>query len=144
MPIVKRSALVPYSAEVMYGLVNDIESYPQFLPWCSAAAVFNRNEDEVWARIQISKGALQKSFTTINRLQRNKMIEIRLQEGPFRRLEGFWQFDALRDDASKVSLDLSFEFAGPVMSQLVGPIFSQIANSLVASFCKRADQVHGV
>jgi ribosome-associated toxin RatA of RatAB toxin-antitoxin module len=143
MAMVKRSALVPYRAEFMYGLVDDIESYPRFLPWCRAATVDRINEDEVRATIQISKGALQKSFTTINRLQKNKMMEIRLVEGPFKRLEGFWQFDALSESACKVSLHLSFEFAGPVISRVVGPVFHQIANSLVDAFCKRARDLHG-
>jgi ribosome-associated toxin RatA of RatAB toxin-antitoxin module len=143
MAIVKRSALVPYRPEYMFGLVNDIESYPRFLPWCRSTRIHSRNEDEVRATIQISKGALQKSFTTVNRLQKNKMMEIRLVEGPFRRLEGFWLFDALGEDGCKISLDLNFEFAGPVMSRIVGPVFHQIANSLVDSFCKRARDLHG-
>jgi len=143
MAMVKRSALVPYRADFMYGLVDDIESYPRFLPWCRSATVDRINEDEVRATIQISKGALQKSFTTINRLQKNKMMEIRLVEGPFKRLEGFWQFDALSESACKVSLHLNFEFAGPVISRVVGPVFHQIANSLVDAFCKRARDLHG-
>ena len=142
MAVVKRSALVPYRAEFMFGLVNDIESYPRFLPWCRSAVIHCRDDDEVRATIQMSKGALQKSFTTVNRLQKNKMMEIRLVEGPFRRLEGFWRFDRLSEDACKVSLDLSFEFAGPIMSRVVEPVFHQIANSLVDAFCKRASDLH--
>ena len=96
----------------MYDLVNDIEAYPLFLPWCRSTTVHSRSDDEVRATIEIAKGRLQKSFTTLNRLQRNKMMEVRLLEGPFRRLDGFWRFDALSEDACKVSLDLEFEIAG--------------------------------
>ena len=143
MATVKRQALVTYSAEQMFGLVNDIEHYPQFLPWCRSTQIQFRDEDEVRATIEISKGALQKSFTTVNRLQRNKMMEMRLVEGPFKRLDGFWRFDALRQDASKVTLDLDFEFAGQWMSRLAGPIFHQIANNLVDAFCRRANDLYG-
>lgn len=143
MASVKRQALVPHSAEQMFGLVNDIEAYPHFLPWCRSTQVQFRDEDEVRATIEISKGPLQKSFTTLNRLQRNKMMEIRLVEGPFRRLDGYWRFDALRQDACKVTLDLDFEFAGAITSRLIGPVFHQIANNLVDAFCRRASDVYG-
>ncbi len=143
MATVRKSALVPHSAAQMFRLVNEVENYPQFLPWCSKTTVHHRDEDKVQATIEMHKGPLRKSFTTLNRLQRNKMMEIRLVEGPFRRLEGFWRFESLRDDACKVSLDLDFEFSGPLMSKLVGPVFHQIANTLVESFCQRAGQVYG-
>ena len=143
MPSVKRSALVPFSAIQMYALVNDIESYPEFLPWCRSTRILDRNDDEVRATIEMQKSALHKSFTTINRLQPGKMMEVSLVEGPFRKLDGFWRFEALREDASKVSLDLDFELAGPVVSRVVGPIFHQIANSVVDAFCKRAVEVYG-
>ena len=134
---------MPYAAPRMFDLVNDIESYPSFLPWCRSTTVHSRTEDEVRATIEMAKGGLQKSFTTVNRLQRNKMVEVRLLEGPFRRLDGFWLFDALREDASKISLDLEFEIAGTIASKLVGPVFSEIANSLVDAFCRRATDLYG-
>ncbi len=140
MATVKRSALVPYPASLMYQLVNKVENYPAFLPWCRSTRVHHRDADQVRATIEIHKGPVRKSFTTVNRLQPNKMVEIRLVEGPFRRLEGYWRFEALRDDACKVTLDLEFEFSGPLMSKLIGPVFNQIANTLVDSFCKRASE----
>ena len=142
MATVKKSALVPFPASRMYELVNEVENYPAFLPWCRSTTVHHRDEDQVRATIEINKGPVRKSFTTLNRLQPNKMVEIRLVEGPFRRLEGFWRFDPLREDACKVSLDLEFEFSGPVMSRLLGPVFDQIANTLVESFCRRASEVN--
>jgi ribosome-associated toxin RatA of RatAB toxin-antitoxin module len=143
MSTVNRSALVTYTPEQMYALVNDIEAYPQFLPWCRRARVLSRDEDEVRATIEFAKGHIHKSFTTRNRLQPNKMIEVRLITGPFRRLDGFWRFDRLGPGASRVCLDLEFEFANMVLSLAVGPVFNQIANTLVDAFVKRAPQVYG-
>ncbi|MCG5499605.1 type II toxin-antitoxin system RatA family toxin [Ectothiorhodospira lacustris] len=144
MPSISRHALVPYTPKEMFDLVNDVEAYPRFLPGCRSSAVLSANEDEVKASIELAKGAVGKSFTTRNRLQRNKMIEMRLVEGPFRHLEGFWRFDAMSDTASRVSLDLEFEFSNRIMSMAFGPIFHQLANTLVDSFVKRAREVYGV
>lgn len=143
MPTVNRQAFVPYSPQEMYTLVNDVRAYPQFLPGCRSSAVLSENEDEVTASIELAKGAVRKSFTTRNRLQTNKMIEVRLVDGPFRHLEGFWRFDAMGDKATRVSLDLEFEFSSRLMGTVIGPIFNQVANSLVDSFVKRARQVYG-
>ena len=115
-----------------------------FLPWCRSTAVLERNEQQVKASIEIAKGALNKSFTTINRMQHNKMIEMRLIEGPFKHLEGFWRFDALKDaNACKISLDLDFEFESKLIAFAVGAVFNQIANTMVDAFCKRAVEVYG-
>ncbi len=143
MATVKKSALVLYSAAEMYALVEDIEAYPRFLPWCRSTQVLSRNEDEVRATIEMVKGGVHKSFTTCNRMQNHKMIDIRLLEGPFKRLEGYWRFEPLRADASKVSLDMEFEFASSLLRVAVEPVFKQIANSLVDAFCKRAVELYG-
>jgi ribosome-associated toxin RatA of RatAB toxin-antitoxin module len=143
MPNIHKSALVPYSTAQMFALVDDIDSYAQFLPWCRSSQVLSRSEDEVRATLEIAHGSLRKSFTTRNRTQMDKMIEMRLEEGPFRHLEGFWRFDVLGEQASKVSLDLDFEFSSKLVGLAMGPVFSQIANSLVDAFTKRAVQVYG-
>lgn len=143
MPAIHRSALVPYSPAEMYSLVNDIDSYPQFLPWCKSARVLSRGDDEVRASLELARGGFEKSFTTCNRLQKNKMIEMRLVEGPFRHLEGFWRFEPLGEQACKVSLDMDFEFANKLVGLALGSLFNQIANTLVDSFCKRAIDVYG-
>lgn len=140
---VSRNALVPYAAGEMYALVDDIAAYPRFLPWCKSTTVLSRNEDEVRASIELARGGIQKSFTTCNRNQRNKMIEMRLVEGPFHHLEGFWRFDALDERACKVSLDMDFEFSNKWVGLAIGPVFNQIANSLVDAFCQRAVEVYG-
>ena len=143
MTTINKSALVAYSAAQMYALVNDIKSYPYFLPWCSDSSVLSQDEDEIRATVVIAHGSLNKSFTTCNRLQRDKMVEMRLEKGPFKRLEGFWRFDVLGEQACKVSLDLEFEFKNRLVGMAMGPIFSQIANTLVDAFSKRAVDVYG-
>jgi ribosome-associated toxin RatA of RatAB toxin-antitoxin module len=141
--IISKSALVPYSAAQMFDLVDDIKSYPQFLPWCGGAQELSRNADEVRASVHIAYSGLNKSFTTRNLMQKNKMIEMTLINGPFKHLHGFWRFDALRDDACKVRLDLEYEFSSMLIGLAAGPVFGQIANSLVDSFCKRAHALYG-
>lgn len=144
MTLISRNALVSYSVEEMYALVDDIEAYAEFLPWCRSTDVIFRNENEVQASIEIARGALNKSFTTLNRLQKDKMIEMRLVKGPFNHLQGYWRFDALKDNkASKISLDLDFEFENKLVALAVGSVFNQIANSMVDAFCKRAVEVYG-
>lgn len=143
MATVKKSALVLYSAAEMYNLVNDIEAYPQFLPWCRSARIVPCGPNELRATIEMAKGGVHKSFTTHNRMREPDTIDIRLLEGPFKQLEGHWRFEALRANASKVSLDMEFEFSSALLRMAIEPVFKQIANSLVDAFCKRAVEVHG-
>lgn len=142
MTAVNKSRVVAFTCEQMYGLVNDIELYAQFLPYCSESIVHHRDNDEVQATLVIGAGGMTKSFTTRNRLQTNKMIEIRLVDGPFSHLEGFWRFDTV-DEGCKISFDLEFEFAGRMISMFLGPIFEQITDKMVDSFCDRAEAIYG-
>ncbi len=143
MAHISRSALVPYSTEQMYHLVDSIPLYPQFLPWCRTAQEYERNSEEVKASIEIAKGAVTKHFTTLNRLEPHKSIEMQLVDGPFKHLHGFWRFSPLQSNACKVSLDLDFEFSNKLLSLAIGPIFNQIANTLVDSFVERAKKLYG-
>ena len=143
MAIINRHAIVAYSPAQMYDLVNDVEAYPEFLPWCNSSKMISCEEDEIHASLDLAIGGLQKSFTTCNRLQKDKMIEIRLIDGPFKHLEGFWRFDEIEGKGSKISLDMEFEFAGMLLDMAIGPIFYQMANSLVDAFSKRAEVVYG-
>ncbi len=142
MSEVRKTAIVPYPAAHLYHLVNEVEAYPQFLPWCANSKIVSRTPTEMWATITMQKGQLRKAFTTRNRLDPDKRISLRLVDGPFRRLEGEWRFDAIDDHTCRVSLDLEFEFSGPLLKLLIGPLFDQIAHSLVDAFCRRAAQVH--
>jgi len=141
MPIINRSALVPHTTEEMFQLVDDVDRYVEFLPWCTESRVLERSEDEVVATILLSKGSLNKAFTTRNLLQKHKMIEMRLVDGPFKHLQGFWRFDSLNDHACKVSLDLDYEFSSKLVALAIGPVFNQIANTLVDAFVVRAKEL---
>jgi ribosome-associated toxin RatA of RatAB toxin-antitoxin module len=142
MTNVKKSRTVPYSCEQMYNLVNDVESYGEFLPYFAGSVVHHRDEDEVQATLSVTAAGIQKSFTTRNRLQTNKMIEIRLVDGPFSHLEGFWRFDDT-SEGCLISFDLEFDFAGRMFSMLLGPAFEQVTNKMVDAFCDRAQALYG-
>jgi coenzyme Q-binding protein COQ10 len=140
---IHRSALVPYSGHEMFSLVSDIPSYPQFLPWCGGAQILKQSEDIVEAAITIAYHGVHKTFTTRNLLQQDKMMEIRLVEGPFRYLHGYWRFTSLDAHASKIELDLEFEVANRLVSVVLTPVFSGIANQLVDAFHARAMALYG-
>lgn len=142
MTLVQKSALVKFSAQQMFDLVNDIESYPKFLPWCSGSRVLKREGDYIEAELMISKGGFKKSFSTRNKIDQGGVITVSLLDGPFTHLEGVWKFMPLRDDASKISLDLEFEMSGKLASLAFGAVFNQICNTMVSSFTNRARQVY--
>ena len=144
MAHIKRSALVYYSPAEMYRLVNNVDDYKSFLPWCASSEIKTETDTEMIASVEIAKGILNKTFTTRNKLQKDYRIELELVDGPFKKLSGFWQFDTLKaENACKVNLELEFEFDNAMMSLAAKPIFTKIANSLVDSFCKRAVDVYG-
>ncbi|MDO8706329.1 MAG: type II toxin-antitoxin system RatA family toxin [Sulfuricaulis sp.] len=143
MTAIHRSAIVPYSARAMFELVADIPSYPKFLPWCGGARILSSQGDEVIAAIDIAYSGVHRTFTTRNLLQHNKMMEIRLLEGPFSNLQGFWQFKSLDEHSSKISLDLEFEVANKIVGLALTPVFSNIANQLVDRFHRRAVELYG-
>ena len=143
MATIAKSALVQHRATEMFALVDDVSSYKDFLPWCGGSEELSRNDDEVKASVMIAHSGLNKSFTTLNRLQKDKVIEMSLIDGPFKHLHGFWRFDELSVDACKISLDLEYEFSNRLIGMVVGPVFGQIANTLVDSFCQRAEVIYG-
>lgn len=142
MPVVKKSALVRHSAEQMFDLVADVEGYPKFLPWCHSTEVLSHNEDQLCGRIEVARLGVRQVFSTCNKLDRPRHMQIDLMDGPFRKLTGGWTFTPLRADACKVELELDFEFSGRLIDRAFGGIFGQIANSLVDAFVKRADEVY--
>jgi ribosome-associated toxin RatA of RatAB toxin-antitoxin module len=143
MTVVQKSALVKYSARQMFDLVNDIEAYPQFLPWCVASRIIKQEGDIVDAELTISKGGFKKSFSTRNKIDDGGRITVSLLEGPFTYLEGVWNFMPLREDASKIALDLEFEMPSMLANIAFGAVFNQICNTMVTSFTERAKQVYG-
>ncbi len=143
MTLVQKSALVRYSALQMFDLVNDIESYPKFLPWCAGSRIIKREDDYVEAELLISKGGFKKSFSTRNKIDQGGKITVSLLDGPFSYLEGVWNFMPLREDASKISLDLEFEMSSALASLAFGAVFNQICNTMVTSFTDRAKEIYG-
>ena len=141
--VVQKSALVKFSARQMFELVEDVESYPKFLPWCGGSRILRREGDIVEAELQIAKAGFHKSFATRNRLEKYGKIYMNLLEGPFSSLEGVWNFIPLREDASKITLDLEFEIAGKLAALAFGPVFNQICNTMVTSFTQRAKTIYG-
>lgn len=140
---IQRSALLPYPARALYDLVNDVASYPQFLPWCSRAEVLSADEQHMRASLTVAKGGLTQTFVTRNDLHPGQSIVMNLEDGPFSQLHGVWEFKALNEKACKISLDLSFDYAGSLVKATLGPLFNQAANTMVDAFCQRAKQLHG-
>ncbi|HKJ89465.1 MAG TPA: type II toxin-antitoxin system RatA family toxin [Gammaproteobacteria bacterium] len=143
MPSLERSDVVPYSPDQMYALVMDIESYPEFLSWCSHGRILTREEDSLTAELTLEYKSLRKSFSTRNSFQRPKLVEMRLLEGPFRFLEGVWTFEDLEGRGTRVHMSIQFEFVNRMLSMMVGPVFHRAVDTLVSDFRKRAEAVYG-
>lgn len=143
MAVVHKSVLVGYSAEQMFALVERVEDYPKFLPWCGGVDVKKREGDQLVATLKINYHGVRQSFTTENTNTPPTAMVMRFVDGPFRQFEGAWTFKPLRADACKVEFNLRYEFSSRILEQIIGPVFNMIANSFVDSFSKRADVVYG-
>jgi ribosome-associated toxin RatA of RatAB toxin-antitoxin module len=143
MPIVKKNALVPFSATAMFDLVAAVEEYPEFLPWCGGTEVHQRTDQGLVATIRIAYRGMSQSFTTENLHERPNRIEIKLRDGPFSRLHGVWTFKALTPEACRVDLEMDYEMRNGVIAQLLGPVFGQIAQTQVDAFVNRAEALAG-
>lgn len=138
MRTVERSALVPYTPEQMFALVQDIERYPEFVPWVARATVLSRTPTEVVGRLEMERSGFRETFTTRNLLQPPQRMELELLEGPFKSLDGVWSFDGIGDRGTKIGLVMRFEFANPVTSLLLSRTFEKSCNQLVDAFVSRA------
>lgn len=138
---VQRSALVRHSADAMYSLVDDIESYPEFLPWCRQSEVHFRQGPVVEATLDLHRGELSRQFRTRNTAIGKSIIDMQLVDGPFRHLVGRWSFTQLGESGSKVALDLEFEFSNSAVDLIFGAFFEETCNSLVQAFTRRADAI---
>jgi ribosome-associated toxin RatA of RatAB toxin-antitoxin module len=139
---VRRSALLPYSAGQMYGLVADVLRYPEFLPWCTGARVLAAEGEFVTVTLGLQRGIARGSFTTRNRLVPERSMEMRLVEGPFAMLEGRWDFAPIAEAGTRADLQVRFETRGLLGGIALGPAFEQICNQLVDAFARRARQVY--
>ena len=142
MSSLQQSAIVPYSAAQMYALVDDVARYPEFVPWCVKAEILAQSDATMRARVSVAKGALSYSFTTDNQRQPVSLIEMRLVEGPFKRLQGAWRF-VESPLGCKVSLALEFEFASKLLALTLSPLFKAVTGSMVNSFRTRAENLYG-
>ena len=140
---VKRSALTPYSPAQMFALVEDIERYPEFLPWVTRAELLERKDNEVIGRLEMHRAGVTEKFTTRNVLDPPREITLQLVSGPFRTLEGRWTFENIADRGAKVSLFVRFEFANPVLALLLTRTFEKNCTDLLNAFVTRARRVYG-
>jgi len=143
MPAVDRSALVDHSATEMFALVEDVESYPRFLPWCERATVAARDPNRTVATLYLDFHGLKEHFTTENAIRPGELIHMKLVSGPFRSLEGSWRFTALAEHACKIEFSLRYEFSNSLLEKLIGPVFNRIADSFVDAFVRRASETLG-
>jgi len=140
---ISKSAIVPYTPQQMFELVNNIDDYSQFLNWCDSSSILNQSDDQITASVQINQGGLKQSFSTLNTLTPYKSIEMQLLDGPFDELFGEWRFETLGENASKVHLTLQFKFKSMLIDMALSPIFKSIANSQLDAFVARAKYIYG-
>jgi ribosome-associated toxin RatA of RatAB toxin-antitoxin module len=143
MALVQKSVLIPFSAEQMFVLVDNVADYPQFLPWCGGTSVVRINENTVHATVLIDYYHIKQSFTTVNVSRRPERIDILLKDGPFRQLDGSWHFIPLAETACKIEFQLHYEFSSKLLEKVFGPVFSYIANSFVDAFIHQAENIYG-
>jgi ribosome-associated toxin RatA of RatAB toxin-antitoxin module len=142
MASVDKTVLVAHSVEQMFNLVDRVEDYPKFLPWCGGASIAELDGTRVHATVHIDYHHIKQSFTTENNRTPPYQIDIALLDGPFRRLDGCWRFIRLSDSACKIEFRLHYEFSSKLLEKLVGPVFHYIANSFVDAFIYRAEKVY--
>jgi ribosome-associated toxin RatA of RatAB toxin-antitoxin module len=142
MESVEKTVLVAYSAEQMFSLVDHVEDYPKFLPWCGGASAAAMQGSTVLATVHIDYHGLKQSFTTVNVREPPNQIDMTLQHGPFKHLDGCWRFIPLSPSACKIELRLHYEFSSKLLEKVVGPVFHYIANSFVDAFIHRAEKVY--
>lgn len=143
MPHVEKSALVPYSAADMFALVDAVERYAEFLPWCGGTEQVNHSETVKLATIHIDYRGIRQSFTTENTRVGCEQMQMKLRDGPFSQLDGVWRFQALGEAACKVSLALDYGFSNALLEKAVGPVFGMIASTMIERFVARADAIYG-
>lgn len=141
MTVIEKSVLIARTAQNMFDLVDGVEDYPKFLPWCGGTELIERTATVTAARIHIDYHGIKAHFSTQNTKDAPHRIEIKLRDGPFRRLDGGWRFTALGDVGCKVEFHLNYEFSSKILEKALGPVFSHIVGSFVDAFVKRAHQV---
>ncbi len=140
---IRRSALVKYSPAQMFDLVNEVEAYPKRFPWCAGAEILESQQDVLVARLDLKFAGFHQSFTTRNTVDPPKRLTMDLVDGPFRSLEGVWDFIALGDAGCKVAFALDFDYAGRLGGSALKLGFQGLAGRMVGDFCREAERVYG-
>jgi ribosome-associated toxin RatA of RatAB toxin-antitoxin module len=140
---ISKSAIVPYTPQQMFELVNNINDYSQFLNWCDSSSILNQSDNQITASVEINKGGIKQTFSTLNTLTPYQSIAMELVDGPFDELSGEWRFEPLGDNAAKIHLDLQFKFKSMLIDMTLSPVFKNIANSQLDSFVERAKYIYG-
>ena len=143
MAVVEKSVLIEHTAAEMFTLVDDIERYPEFLPWCGGVEVHERTGQQTSATLHINYHGIKANFSTVNQKEFPCLMTLKLRDGPFKALDGRWRFTPLGETACKAEFKLHYEFASKPLESAVGPVFNMIANTFIDSFVKRAKIVHG-
>lgn len=143
MPEVRKTVIVPYTPAQMFALVDGVERYPEFLPWCTGTVVLLRDAQVTRAALEVGFRGVKQRFATENHNTPPGVIQMKLLEGPFRSLDGEWRFGDLDGKGCKIEFRLGYEFSSRVLAALVGPVFSHIADTMVEAFVKRAQRLHG-
>ena len=142
MTKIKRNAIVAFSVQKIYDLVNDVTAYPEFLPWCASSEVFQQTETRMLATLEVQKGKFRQMFTTENKLHAPDVIVMNLKNGPFKELRGAWHFIALNESACKVSFELDFVFNNKLLAMTLSPLFRNMANTMITAFAQRAKEIY--
>jgi len=143
MTEISKTAVVPYTTNEMYALVNDIESYPAFLPWCIAAKILSKKEESLIATLSLAMGKIKQSFTTENTMLEGSRIDMRLIEGPFKHLSGYWKFNPEDEHSCHIQLHMNYEFKNKIIKYALGKVFYIVIDTMVESFVQRAQHIYG-
>lgn len=143
MKRIERSALVEFSAEQMYALVERIEDYPGFLPWCLSSSVTERSGERTVATLEVGFRGVRQSFSTENTNQRGRSMDMRLLQGPFKTFSAHWSFVGLGESGARIAFTLSYEFSSRLLARALEPVFDHIADTMVDAFIRRAQNVYG-
>ena len=137
---IHKSAIVLHPAQKMFQLVDSVENYPQFLPWCGSTQIIERDNDKTIASIEINYKGIKQTFTTENTKKQNQEMMIKLVDGPFKSLSGQWIFKNLDKDSCQIELKLEYEFSNVILEKLISPVFNMIANTFIDEFIKEANR----
>ena len=142
MKKLERSALVPYSAQKMYELVNNIEAYPEFMTGCNSTTILSKSDEEITAKLSLGQGSFNQTLTTRNTLTPGKAMKMVQVDGPFKSFEGLWLFEPVEDNACKLTFALSYQFSNPLIGMAAGKMMETLANDQVDAICQRAKTIY--